>query len=412
MSFWKEVKLKEVTSLIKRVIAPKYVETDGYPIINQKCIRDNTVSYENSKLINKSQRVNKEKYLQDGDILVNSTGTGTLGRVAQYKFIGDNIFCDTHVSIVRANDTVDKDFLAYQLSYKESMIENYGKGATNQIELASSDLGLLKIQFPSLSIQKKIAQVLSNYDELIENNFKRIKLLEESARLTYEEWFLRFRIDGKKLEIDSGTDLPFGWKKVRSDQVLDVNIGKTPPRGEVEWFTGNNKGIKWISIKDMKKSSTYIFKTSEEITMDGVSKFNMNIAKKDTVILSFKLTVGEVRIVTEDMVTNEAIAHMNIKNNSILFKEYIFLYLKSFNFDTLGSTSSIGTAINSKIVKAMPIIVPSKEVMKELKKVITPLFISIENLQKQNQFLQEARDILLPRLMTGMIDVDNMEVAV
>ena len=177
MSKWKEVKLNTVTSYIKRGISPKYVETDGFIVINQKCIRDNRVTYKDSKLLNKAQKIVKEKYLQDGDILVNSTGTGTLGRVAQYKEINESIFCDSHVSIVRANKLIDKKFLAHQLSHKEPMIENYGKGATNQRELSTDDLGLLKINLPPLPVQQKIAKILSNYDDLIENNLKRIKLL-------------------------------------------------------------------------------------------------------------------------------------------------------------------------------------------------------------------------------------------
>ena len=126
MSEWKEYRLNAVTSYIKRGVSPKYVEADGYPVINQKCIRENRVSYENSKFLNKRQKIVKEKYLQDGDVLVNSTGTGTLGRVAQYKKIDERVFCDSHISIVRANELIDKKFLSYYLSYSEPMIENYG----------------------------------------------------------------------------------------------------------------------------------------------------------------------------------------------------------------------------------------------------------------------------------------------
>ena len=86
------------------------------------------------------------------------------------------------------------------------------RGATYP-SIGPSDVSRAKINLPPLPTQKKIAKILSNYDDLIENNLKRIKLLEESARLTYEEWFLRFRIDGKKLDINPSIDLPFGWGK-------------------------------------------------------------------------------------------------------------------------------------------------------------------------------------------------------
>ncbi len=405
MSEWKKVKLTDLTDYRTDKIESHSLNTKNYISTDNLLVdREGIID---SVYVPESGRFNAYK---NKDILISNIRP----YFKKIWFANKDGGCSNDILVFPTNnEEIDPKFLYYQLS-KNDFFDYMMSGANGTKMPRGNKKSILHYSFdlPPLSTQKKISKILSNYDDLIENNLKRIKLLEESARLTYEEWFLRFKIDGKKLEIDSETGLPFGWEKKRSDHVLDVNIGKTPPRGEVEWFTKNNKGIKWISIKDMKKSRTYIFKTNEEITMEGVSKFNMNIAKKDTVILSFKLTVGEVRIVTEDMVTNEAIAHMNIKNDSILFKEYIFLYLKSFNFDTLGSTSSIGTAINSKIVKAMPITIPSIEVMKEFKTVINPLFGSIENLQKQNQLLKEARDILLPRLMTGIINVDNMEVAV
>jgi type I restriction enzyme S subunit len=316
------------------------------------------------------------------------------------------------LAAIQAINKNENKFLYYILKVNTDLFLSRSSGAVYDA-ISGGDLKSSKVFIPNDSQERiKIAKILSNYDDLIENNLKRIKLLEESARLTYEEWFLRFRIDGKKLDIDPATNLPFGWECKKAAEVLDVNIGKTPPRGETHWFTSSGQGMKWISIKDMKRSSTYSFTSKEEITKEGVIKHNMNIAKVNTVLLSFKLTVGEVRITTDDMVTNEAIAHMNIKQDSILFNEYIYSYLKCFNFDTLGSTSSIGTAINSKIVKAMPIVIPDDDILKAFQKNITSMFSEIKNLQKQNQLLKEARDILLPRLMTGMIDTDDMDIAV
>jgi type I restriction enzyme S subunit len=108
------------------------------------------------------------------------------------------------------------------------------------------------------------------------------------------------------------------------------------------------------------------------------------------------------------IVTNEAIAHFNLKGG-LMTKEFVYCYLKGFNFPSLGSTSSIGTAINSKIVKAIPFIVPGKDAMSSFSMLASPIFEQIENLQNQNIRLKEARDILLPRLMNGKIDLDSCE---
>lgn len=98
------------------------------------------------------------------------------------------------------------------------------------------------------------------------------------------------------------------------------------------------------------KSEVYVFETSEYLTEEAIYKFNVKLIPKDTVILSFKLTVGRLGITTEKMVTNEAIAHFKL-NNDLITTEYLYLYLKNFNYESLGSTSSIAKAINSKIVK-------------------------------------------------------------
>jgi type I restriction enzyme S subunit len=163
--------------------------------------------------------------------------------------------------------------------------------------------------------------------------------------------------------------------------------------------------VKWVSIKDINNSTVFLLNTSETVTENAVNKFNMNVAKSDTVILSFKLTVGKVAITTEEMVTNEAIAHFNIDDETKMNFEFIYFYLKNFPYDSLGSTSSIGTAINSKIVKAMPVLLPTEKVIGDFGKNVKPTFKLIKTLLKQNAKLREARDILLPRLMNGEIEV-------
>ncbi|MCC6846287.1 MAG: restriction endonuclease subunit S [Bacteroidetes bacterium] len=253
--------------------------------------------------------------------------------------------------------------------------------------------------YPPLPTQRKIASILSAYDDLIENNLKRIKLLEEKAFARYKSEFDFFKPS------NDNNRLPEGWCVKRADEIFKINIGKTPPREQSEWFNDVDSKVKWVSIKDINNSTVFVFETSETVTEMAVSMFNMNIAKAQTVLLSFKLTVGKVAITTEDMTTNEAIAHFNIEDESEMCSEYIYFYLKNFPYDSLGSTSSIGTAINSKVVKAMPVLLPSKKVINEYKKDVEMDFALILNLLKQNTKLREARDILLPKLMNGQIEV-------
>jgi type I restriction enzyme S subunit len=155
----------------------------------------------------------------------------------------------------------------------------------------------------------------------------------------------------------------------------------------------------------MNKSTVFVINTNEKITKDGVDKFNMRKASIGSVLLSFKLTVGSVAITNEEVVTNEAIAHFNLLEDSILTTEYTYQFLKNFHYPSLGSTSSIGISINSKIVKNMDIVIPTKKLIEDFTTGIKNIFTQTENLILQNQKLKEGRDILLPRLMNRTIEV-------
>jgi len=411
MSEWQEVKLNTVTSYIKRGVSPKYVEIDGHSIINQKCIRNNRVTYKDSKLLSKTQKIAKEKYLQDGDVLVNSTGVGTLGRVAQYKKIGVSVFCDSHVSIVRANELIDKVFLAHQLSYKESAIENYGKGATNQIELSSHDLGLLKINLPPLPTQQKIAKTLSNYDDLIENNLKRIKLLEESARLTYEEWFLRFRVDGKRLEINPESGLPFGWE---NKSVTECDTFKQDKR-KVKEFEGEKKYYATANI-----SETEIIADGEIISWDSKPsraqiKPNNNTVWFARMSNTYKVLCFNKKNINlqDNSVLSSGFAGFKAKNDLCL--PFLYFTINSTFFHELKdlyATGATQVSLNNDSMSFIKIIEPSANLAEEFGSRTLPLIEEISILRSKNQLLKEARNILLPRLMTNVIDTDELDIAV
>lgn len=153
----------------------------------------------------------------------------------------------------------------------------------------------------------------------------------------------------------------------------------------------------------MGNNNAFIFTTSESLTYDAIQKHNVKIVPKGTVLLSFKLTVGRVSIASTEMCTNEAIAHFKVDDDNA--REYLYCYLKNFHYDSLGSTSSISKAINSKIVKAMPVVLPDNSMLEKFSKVVVPLFEQIFVKQKEIIKLTEARDRLLPKLMSGEIEV-------
>ena len=151
----------------------------------------------------------------------------------------------------------------------------------------------------------------------------------------------------------------------------------------------------------------YISDSSEYLIADAIKKHNVKIVPDNTVLLSFKLTVGRIAITDGAMATNEAIAHFKTDNTKI--NEYLYCYLKHFNYQTMGSTSSIATAVNSKLIKAMPFIIPTDNELDEFHKYSNSIFSLIKSNQRENKQLSQLRDTLLPKLMSGEIDVSEIE---
>lgn len=252
----------------------------------------------------------------------------------------------------------------------------------------------IKIDLPDLETQKKIAKVLSALDDKIELNNQINKNLEEQAQALYQQMF---------------ETVPYSSRRIcKADECFDISIGKTPPRKEPEWFSFNPTDVNWVSISDMGNCGLYISSSSERLTLDAVKQHNIKMVPDNTVLLSFKLTVGRVAITNGEMTTNEAIAHFKTGNKDIV--EYLYFYLKGFNFQTMGSTSSIAVAVNSKMIKAMPFVIPDTEKLLQFHSVVEPMFAEIKANQVASNKLKELRDLLLPKLMSGEIDVDNVEI--
>jgi len=286
---------------------------------------------------------------------------------------------------------------------------------TAQPQLPIRDLTVFQIYLPPLPEQRAIAAVLSSFDDKIELLREENKTLEATAQAIFKEWFVKFNFpnsEGKPYKASGGKmipselgDIPEGWRVGKLGDEFNITIGRTPPRLETEWFSDTPTGKKWISIKDIGNSEIYISNTSEYLIDEAIEKFNIPIIPENTTILSFKMTVGKLAITTEKMLSNEAIAHLKTKENSNFSTEFIYLLLKGLDFNSLGSTSSIVTAINSTMIKGLQILTPENQVMQKFNAVVQPLFAKLKNNSSQIQTLSSLRDTLLPKLMKGEIRV-------
>lgn len=329
--------------------------------------------------------------LYGGEIIVSNVGAN-LGTVFKCPKLNHPMTLGPNAILLIADTKIcNQNYLYYYLKsrigYNKLMSIVSGSAMP---KFNKTDLRKLIVRLPNIDIQEKAAKLLLNIDNKIELNNQINNNLLEIIDSLYKNTF-------KDIE-----------NYDKAENIANITIGKTPPRGKKECFTTNENDMKWISISDLGKSGTYIFNTSERLTLDSVDKYNVKVIPKNTIILSFKLTVGRIAITTEDMATNEAIAHFNLKEEDMRY--FLYSYLKNFDYAKLGSTSSIATAVNSKIIKAMPIAIPNKETLQNYNEKVKVMFEKVLENEKENQNLEQLRDTLLPKLMNGEIDLENIEI--
>lgn len=316
----------------------------------------------------------------------------------------------TEYIVIRGRkDISDNDFVYYLSHFPDfknaaikSMVGTSGRQRA-QVDVLEN----LKMYLPPLSTQRQIASILSSLDDKIELNRKINANLEAQAQALFKSWFVDFEPfkDQPFIESELGM-IPEGWRVCEAQEVFNINIGKTPPRKEPEWFTESKEENIWVSIADMGNCGVFISDSSEYLTDEAIKRFNVQMVEKDSILLSFKLTVGRVAIAATRMTTNEAIARFLLSDKS--YREFLYLYLKQYKYGNLGSTSSIATAVNSKTIKGMKLLIPDFAVIERFSRNAKPLFEQIRNTQQESRRLASLRDTLLPRLMSGELKVNEV----
>ena len=329
-----------------------------------------------------------DDYIFDGTyLLIAEDGENLKSKKQNIAQVVDGQFwVNNHAHIVQGNEQCDTRFLCYLINSMD--LSGYVTGSA-QPKLSQANLNAVTLSLPTLAEQKRIVEYLYMLDQKIDVNRQINDNLEQQAMALYRQMFVENNNDARR--------------ECRADEYFDISIGKTPPRKEAQWFSMNPTDCIWVSISDMGRCGMYIADSSEYLTHESVDKFNIKVVPDNTVLLSFKLTVGRVAITDGAMVTNEAIAHFKTDKPEI--NEYLYCYLKDFNYQTMGSTSSIATAVNSKIIKAMPFVIPTDAELVSFHSATAPIFEMIKTRQRENTRLAELRDSLLPKLMSGEIDV-------
>lgn len=367
----------------------EYYEGGDIPWLNTSEVVFNRI-YKTEKHITQSGLKNSSaKWIPENSVIVAMYGA-TAGRTAiAKKPLTTNQAC---CNLIIDPEKADYRYVYYYLYSKYQHLLSMANGGAQQ-NLNAGQIKEYMINLPDLQTQKKIADILDLLDSKIElNNTINNNLLEQVLTL-YRNKFVDTANDERRI--------------CCADEYFDISIGKTPPRKEPQWFSTNPEDVTWVSISDMGTCGLYISSSSEQLTKEAVERHNVKLVPDNTVLLSFKLTVGRIAITNGEMTTNEAIAHFKTDKKEI--NEYLYCYLKCFNYQTMGSTSSIATAVNSKIIKGMPFIVPTNDELEEFHGFAAPMFAKIKANQIETDNLTALRDTLLPKLMSGELDVSDID---
>ena len=311
--------------------------------------------------------------------------------------------CYTNQSInsIICNENYDNEYVYYLIKNFLPGLKSYNLGTASGREYVSKS-NFEKIELVAeqdKTIQKKIGEFLSRYDSLIENYQKQIKLLEEAAQRLYKEWFVDLHFPGhKNTKIVDG--VPEGWEKKRVGEIGKVITGKTPSTAKKEYYGGK---IPFITIPDMH---TGIYPTSSQFLSDlGANSQSGKFIPANSLMVSCIGTAGLVCITKEECQTNQQINSLVLNDNSLLYYMYnTFLSLKE-HLNNIGSNGATMTNVNKSKFESIEILIPNNSISNLYNKAVEPSFRSIKTFSSQIRLLTEARDRLLPKLMSDEIVV-------
>ena len=380
-----------------------------------------------------SDKVNKENYISTENMLYNCGGVENETTVASAKSFpaykkGDILLsnirpyfkkiwyatqeggCSNDVLVVKAGKTVDSKFLYYVLS--DNNFFNYSTVTAKGTKMPrGSQNAIMKYWVPNLDLptQKKIADILSSYDELIKANNERIELLEQTVQELYKEWFVRFRFPGyENAKFEEG--IPEGWSYVRFGKAIDiidgdrgVNYPKQEefyPEGDCLFLNAGNVTTKGFDFS----SCAYITKEKDAILRKGK-------VQHGDVLLTTRGTVGNVAFYNETMTFSEMRINSGmviLRNLGVVSPEYIYTSLRHEYLQKLMTMYASGSAqpqLPIKDMKRMKIIKSDTKTMERFTEMSADIYNQISLLIMKNQTLAKQRDMLLPRLMSGKLEV-------
>ena len=337
-----------------------------------------------------------------GDIIY--ARRGDIEKCAYVTTNEEKWLCGTGCLKIRCNNGVNSRFIAYQLSTAECKKWITGNAVgTTMLNLSKGILSKLPLLVPSHEDQRRIASILSSLDRKIELNNKINADLEEMAQAVFKNWFVDFEPfkNGKFVDSELGM-IPEGWKVGRLDEIADVVGGSTPSKAKPEYYT--QKGIAWLTPKDLSNHpAVYTSRGEIDITEEGYNSTSTKLMPKGTILFTSRAPIGYISIAQNDICTNQGFKSLVPKKAGTCFL-YCFLKYVTPEIENK-STGSTFKEASGALMKSLQVIMPEQKVFEDFETIVSPLFVRIESLENENSRLSLLRDTLLPRLMSGELEV-------
>ena len=360
--------------------------------------------------------INEKFHIKKGDVLISLTGShinqpnSMVGRSCRY-YQKRELLLNQRAGKILAKKNNDLSFLYYMFTSwaMKVSITNRAYGAANQANVSPTDISNIKFNFPNYEIQKKIGLILSRYDEAIENNNKRIKLLEQMAQNLYKEWFVRFRFPGwENCEFENG--IPVGWNIQKLEDFGIMLESGSRPSGGVD--INLEEGIPSLGAECIKCLAEFDYSNIKYIPVDfyekmkrGKNKGNHILLYKDGAYIG-KVTLFRNKFPFEKYAINEHVFFLNSQNVNYL--NWLYFTLKQGSYFNLMQNLNRNAAqpgLSQPDINRIKIRIPTEDVAIKFNEFVDPILNTVFGLAKANKNLAKQRDLLLPRLMSGKLEV-------
>ena len=401
---WKEVRLGEVCNIITGFPFPgKKYSKEGTRVVRGDNVTIGNLRWDTEKDKRWKEPFDKTEYysLQANDIVIGMDGSRVGKNKARIKEEDLPLLLAQRVACVRHNELAEQDYLYYNIFCKNFIdyVNSIHTGSAIP-HISQKQIEDYKILLPDLETQRRIASILSSLDRKIELNNKINADLEEMAQAIFKNWFIDFEPfkDGKFVDSELGM-IPEGWKVGRLTDVIKLMPGGTPKTSEPLYW--DNGIIPFFSPKDV--NGVYCFATEKHITEIGLNKCSSNLYPKDTIFITCRGTVGKVCLAACDMAMNQS--NYAIKAIDGYSQYYVFFLVKSVVERLIKkSNGAVFSAITSKDFDE-EILIPSQKAVEDFTNVIDGFFRRIFTIGTENSRLSLLRDTLLPRLISGELEV-------